>query len=239
MSRLLNPEHLITLGVIALLTAALVVAARVRPGSWTVTACRALALLILVNEAGWWVWLALQHTWSASYALPLQLCDVAAFVAAAALWSRRPLLVELTYFWGLAGTTNALISPDLPDHFPSYLFLQYFVAHGGIVAAALLLVIGLRITPRRGAVARVVALTIALVVVDAIANALTGGNYMYLRYAPDVPNLLDLMGPWPEYIVWAAGLALALFVVLDLPFAMRRRAAAAPPPALRATESHR
>jgi hypothetical integral membrane protein (TIGR02206 family) len=222
MDRLLSTEHLVTLGVIAACTAALVIAARRRPGPWTVLACRALALVILGNEAGWWVWLGFQHTWSASYALPLQLCDVVAFVAAAALWFRQPLLVELTYFWGIAGTANGLISPDLTDHFPSYLFLQYFIAHGAIVAAALLLVVGLRITPREGVLVRVVALTLALVLVDAGANALTGGNYMYLRHTPDVPNLLDLMGAWPWYIASAAGLALALFVALDLPFVTRR-----------------
>jgi hypothetical integral membrane protein (TIGR02206 family) len=227
MSRLLTAEHLITLGVIAACVAPLVTAARVRPGRWARPACRALALVILANELGWWVWLGFQHTWSAAYALPLQLCDVVAFVAAAALWFRRPLLVELTYFWGLAGTANGLISPDLPDHFPSYLFLQYFIAHGAIVAAALLLVVGLRITPRRGAVLRVVALTLALVAVDAAANAMTGGNYMYLRRTPDAPNVLDLMGPWPVYLVAASVIALAFFVALDLPFWRRRRAGAA------------
>src|SRR6266850_1223363 len=126
MDRLTSVEHLATLAVIAIAITALVTAALWRPGRWTVVAGRTLALVILVNECGWWVWLAGQHTWSTSYALPLQLCDVVAFVAAAALWFRRPLLVELTYFWGVAGTANGLISPDLPDHFPSYLFLQYF-----------------------------------------------------------------------------------------------------------------
>ena len=222
MSALLSLEHLATLGVIAVCIAALVASARLWPGAWTIAACRALALVILVNECSWWVWLSFQHTWSASYALPLQLCDVVAFVAAAALWFRQPLLVELTYFWGLAGTANGLISPDLPDHFPSYLFLQYFIAHGAIVAAALLLVFGLRITPRQGAVARVIALTLTLVVIDAGVNLLTGGNYMYLRHTPGVASLLDLMGPWPWYIVAAAGLAVAIFVALDLPFAGRR-----------------
>ncbi len=240
MSRLLSVEHLVTLGVIALSIAALVTAARLGPTGpasrpaiasprgaedsrgWTLLACRVLAIVIVANECGWWVWLGFQHTWSASYALPLQLCDVVAFVAAAALWFRQPLLVELTYFWGLAGTVNGLISPDLPDHFPSYLFLQYFIAHGAIVAAALMLVVGLRITPRRGAVARVLALTLALSVIDSAANLLTGGNYMYLRYKPGVPSLLDLMGPWPWYVFESAGLAVAIFVALDLPFVIRR-----------------
>lgn len=231
MTALLNLEHLVTLGVIALGIGALVTATRMWPVSaassvagrgWTVTACRSLAVLILANECSWWVWLGLQHTLSASYALPLQLCDVVAFVAAAALWFRHPLFVELTYFWGLAGTANGLISPDLAGHFPSYVFLQYFIAHGAIVAAALLLVVGLRITPRRFAVARVIALTVALAAVAAGANFLTGGNYMYLQHTPGVPNLLDVMGPWPWYVVAAAGLAVAIFVALDLPFAINR-----------------
>jgi hypothetical integral membrane protein (TIGR02206 family) len=225
MSGLLSIEHLVTVGVIAVCIALLVAAARLRPGAWTVLACRALAVLIVANECGWWVWLGLQHTWSASYALPFQLCDVVAFVSAAALWSRHPLLAELTYFWGLAGTSNGLISPDVPVHFPHYLFLQYFIAHGTIVAAALLLVVGLRITPRRGAVLRVLALLLGLTGLDAVVNLLTGGNYMYLRHTPGAPTLLDLMGPWPWYIVAATAVAVAIFVVLDFPFYIGRKQA--------------
>lgn len=225
MDQLLTAEHMTTLGVIAICIVGLVTAARVRPGQWTVVAGRSLALGILINECGWWVWLAEQHTWSASYALPLQLCDVVAFVAAGALWFRHPLLVELTYFWGLAGTANGLISPDVQDHFPGYLFLQYFIAHGAIVAAALFLVVGLRITPRRGALLRVVALTLALAAIDAVVNLVTGGNYMYLRHTPGVASLLDVMGPWPWYILTAAGLAVVIFLCLDLPFAIGRRRA--------------
>jgi hypothetical integral membrane protein (TIGR02206 family) len=215
-------EHLLTLALIALVIVSLVAAARLRPGPWTVFACRVLAVVILANEAAWWVWLGAHHTWSVGYALPFQLCDVAGLVSAAALWSRQPLLVELTYFWGLAGTANGLITPDISDHFPSFGFMQYFIAHGTIVAAALLLVAGLRIAPRRGAVLRVFGLTVGLLVLDAGVNLVTGGNYLYLRHTPGVHNLLDVFGPWPWYIVGAAGVALAAFLVLDLPFAINR-----------------
>ncbi|MHB8588853.1 MAG: YwaF family protein [Candidatus Dormibacteraceae bacterium] len=223
MAKLLSTEHLMTVAVMAVVTASLVVAARRRPGPWTVIACRVLAIVIVANEAAWWIWLGVQHTWSASYALPFQLCDVAAIVAAAALWSRQPLLVELTYFWGLAGTANGLITPDISDHFPTFGFMQYFIAHGTIVAAALLLVVGLRIAPRRGAVLRVFGLTFGLLVVDAGVDLVTGGNYLYLQATPGVPSLLNVFGPWPWYIVGAAGVALASFLVLDLPFAISRR----------------
>lgn len=215
-------EHILTVTVSAAVITVLVTSARMRPGAWTVPAARALAILIAVNEISWFAVEWWDGVFNLQNDLPLHLCDVAALIAVAALWTRRQLLVELTYFWGVAGTANGLLSPDLPDHFPSYLFLQYFIAHGTIVAAALLLVIGLRITPRQGAVARVLALTLALVVLDAGVNLVSGGNYMYLRHTPDVPSLLDLMGPWPWYIVEAAGLAVAIFVALDLPFAIGR-----------------
>jgi hypothetical integral membrane protein (TIGR02206 family) len=221
--RLLAVEHLITLAVTAAVVAGLVAAARLRPGPWTVVACRILAVIILVNEGAWWVWLGAHGTWSPSYALPLQLCDVAAVVSAAALWFRKQLLVELTYFWGLAGTANGLITPDITDHFPSFVFMEYFIAHGTIVAAALMLVIGLGLAPRRGAVMRVFGLTFGLLVLDAGVNLVTGGNYLYLRHIPGQHSLLDVLGPWPWYIVAAAGVALLLFAILDLPFAIGRR----------------
>jgi hypothetical integral membrane protein (TIGR02206 family) len=101
--------------------------------------------------------------------------------------------------------------------------MQYFIAHGAIVAAALFLVIGLRIAPRPGAVARVFGLTLGLLVLDAVINLLTDGNYLYLRHTPGAHSLLDMLGPWPWYIVGAAALALVLFAILDLPFSVGRR----------------
>ncbi len=223
-----SAEHLVTVAVIALGIVVLVTAARRRPGAWTVPAARFLAVIILANEAGWWVWLGLNHALSISYALPLQLCDVAAAITALALWLRAPILVELTYFWGIAGTANGLVTPDISDHFPSFPYVQYFVQHGGIVAGALFLTAGLRITPRPWAWLRVYALTVVLLAVDSLANLLTDGNYLYLRHTPGVRSILDLMGPWPWYIIGAAILAVVFFVLLDLPFMGVRRDLAEP-----------
>jgi hypothetical integral membrane protein (TIGR02206 family) len=233
----LSAEHLITVAVIAAVTTLLVVAARLRPGRWIDTAAIALGLVILVNEASYYIWIGLRGQFDVSWALPVQLCDVASVITALALWFRSQLLVELTYFWGIAGTANGLLTPDISDHWPSYPYIQYFVQHGGIPCAALFLVVGLRIAPSTWAVARVYALTFVLLLADAFVNLLTNGDYMYLRRPPGVSNLLDLMGPWPWYIVGAAILALFLFVVLDAPFKIaalaraRSRTSPYPPPA--------
>jgi uncharacterized membrane protein YwaF len=46
---------------------------------------------------------------------------------------------------------------------------------------------------------------------------------MFLRRPPGNWTLLKLLGPWPWYIVSAAGVALVLLAVLDLPFWFDRR----------------
>lgn len=225
MNDLLAPEHVWALLAIAAAIAALVVAARRRPGAWI----RVLALVLVVDEASWWVYLALGGGVPGERAqpLPLQLCDVAILVAAAALWTRWPLLVEVTYFWALAGTLQALVTPDLPHHFPTYPYFQYYIAHGGTVAAALVLVVGLRIAPRPWAVLRVIGITAAYAALVYAVDAVTGADYMFLRAKPDTPSLLDELGPWPWYILSASALGIVLFAILDSPFRLFQRRAEA------------
>jgi len=217
---LLSTEHLLAITAIVVITAVLVAAARLRPRPWTRIACIALAVILVGAEVGWWAYLATTHSTGADLAsaLPLQLCDAAIFVAAAALIRRNQLVVEVTYFWGLAGTIQSVITPDLPQHFPSFPFFQYYVAHGGIVAAALFLVGGLGQWPRRDAVLRVAGITIVYALLVGVIDAATGANYMYLRSKPASASLLDLLGPWPVYIAWASLVGAALLLILDAPF---------------------
>jgi hypothetical integral membrane protein (TIGR02206 family) len=158
--------------------------------------------------------------------LPLHLTDAVTLVAALALWSRRALPFELTYFWGLTASLMAVLTPALgsDDRFPSFLFWHYFVTHSGVVLAAVFLAFGLGLTPRRGAVRRMFLATVAWAGVAAAGNLATGGNYMFLRERPTTASLLDYLGPWPWYILGAAVLALGLFALLDLPFRRRDRA---------------
>jgi len=56
---------------------------------------------------------------TAADAMPMQLCDWAMFAVIAALVTRRRGVYELAYFWGLAGTLQAILTPNLRDGFPS------------------------------------------------------------------------------------------------------------------------
>lgn len=217
-----TPEHVGALLATAIAAAGLVVLARRNQNWWWL---RLLAAVLVADEI---VWLATVvagggEPGQRAQPLPLQVCDVAIFVAALALWTRNQLAVEVTYFWGLAGTIQGLLTPDLPQHFPNYLYFQYYIAHGGVVTAALVLVVGLRLYPRRLALIRIAGLTAAYAIFVGLVDAATGADYMYLRAKPASASLLDVLGPWPVYILSATVVAIVLFVVLDTPFRLSRR----------------
>lgn len=87
--------------------------------------------------------------------------------------------------------------------------------HVAAIAATCLLVFGIRRLPRRWAVWRVYAVTIAFAPLAAICCLATGGNYMFLRRGPAGGSILDLFGAWPWFIPGAAVLGLALLLVLE------------------------
>ena len=209
----------LSVGIAATLCTTLCVMARRRPGPWTAWVRRILALLLAGVAVTFVVAPVVDGTWTARSSLPINLCDAAVVIAAVACWSPRlQLAVELTYFWGLAGTLQAVTTPDLSVRFPHLAFWEFVLGHLGIVFAAVYLVVGLRIFPRRRAVVRIFVITVAYTAVVGVVDALTGGNYMFLRAIPSHTSLLSVLGPWPWYIVSAAGVALVLLAVLDAPF---------------------
>ncbi len=216
--QLWSATHLVALASIAGLAGAGVWLAR---GRCAVRVSRGLALCIAVAFVVDHIAAAALGEWSLDRYLPLHLSDVVTIVAVLALWHPRPLLVELTYFWGLTASVQAVLTPNLGDDFPDLLVVTFFVTHGGVVVAALLLVVGRGLVPRAGAVARTFAATLIVAAGAAIGTLATGGNYMFLRDKPP-DSLLDLMGPWPWYIASAGLLGLALFALLDTPFRRHR-----------------
>jgi MFS transporter, UMF1 family len=213
----LSTAHLVVLALTALLCVLAVVVPRRWPERrWLAWPARGLAVLFVASEVALRVVLLAQGDWDWGTDLPLQLSDAALVAAVVALWSARPpaLAVELTYLWAFTATVQALATPALhqgPDHLFFYVF---FVTHSGVLVAACYLMWGQRLTLRPGAAWRAFAASAAVATAAGTANVITGGNYMFLRRVPSKGSLLDLMGPWPWYLVSAAGLALALFALL-------------------------
>jgi hypothetical integral membrane protein (TIGR02206 family) len=204
--------------------AVLVPLARLRPGRWVTVVSWLLAILLLANEVEYQIYQVSNGSWGAGYSLPLYLCDIGSFVAAAALIWPKTILVEVTWFWAIAGAVQGILTPDHVIIFPSYDWLEFYTDHIGLVLAAVFLVVGRRLHPQPGAVWRVIAVSVAVLAIVGIVDAVTGGNYDYLR-APSPGSIQSLLGPWPWYILGTTVVGLILFAILDAPFWPERRRA--------------
>ncbi|HET6361036.1 MAG TPA: TIGR02206 family membrane protein [Gemmatimonadota bacterium] len=217
----MSPAHVGVLTLTAVVSVGLAMLARAEPESGPVVRA-GLAGFLLAGAIGYVVaeWrLGVLSVWDF---LPLHLCDFAIFVAAFALVTRRPGAVELLWFWALTGTVLAVLTPAVSGSFPDWRWLLYFAMHGGVIAAAAVLVLGCGIQPRRGAAWRAFGWTVLYAGIVAIVDLLTGANFLWLRAKPVQPTVLDWLGPWPVYLVAAGAIGLAGFHLLALPFREKR-----------------
>ena len=228
-------EHVAAVAATAVVAVLLVAGARRWGDAWARPVARGLAVVILAGFVGEQVAYAARGEWTARVNLPLQLSDVVTLAAIAALWRPRSVrLVELVYFWAFTASLQAVLTPDLRQAFPDVLFFTYFTTHSGAIVAAALLVFGAGRVLGPDAALRAFGATAAVAAVAAVATVLTGGNYMFLRRKPVDGSLLDVMGPWPVYILVAAIVGLLMFLALawvTLQSAARPTSSSAIPPA--------
>ena len=156
--------------------------------------------------------------------VPLRLTDLATVAAACALWSRAQWAYALTYYWGLVLSTQALISPVLtgPD-FPHYQFLAFWAIHLLVVWAAIYLTWGRRMRPRWRSYRFTVLVTVVWAAVTFTFNRVAGTNYGFLNRKPATATLLDVLGPWPLYLLSATTLILAVWALMTWPWERTRR----------------
>lgn len=155
--------------------------------------------------------------------LPLHVCDLVGLATVFALIFRVPRIFEIAYFWGLAGTLQAVITPDLVHGFPDPHFLFFFVGHGGIIAGILFCALGLDLRVHPISILRATLWLYVYAIAVGAVNALMDANFGYLCQKPNEPSLLDLLGPWPIYILVMAVIAPILFEILYLPYVVRDR----------------
>ena len=164
--------------------------------------------------------------WSLERTLPLQLCDLAWMTAVYALWARRRWAVALTYYWGLTLTTQAVLTPDLAAEFPDPAFLLFWAMHLLVVWAAVYLTWGVGLTPDWHGYRTALLVTVGWAAAMLGLNALAGTNFGYLNAKPSSASVLDLLGPWPWYVVVATVVVAAAWALLTWPWiALDRRLA--------------
>ncbi len=217
-----NNSHLITLAVIAALSALAAWGARKGSSLGRAWIGRLLAFLLLGYGIGFYVEQALAHELTWRYSLPLELCNVVLIACIVSLlWPNR-LTIEMAYFWGLGGVLQANLTPDITLGFPSWQFVLIFFSHGVTLISIAFLIAGREFRVQKRSILRMmIGLNVYGLLIGAI-DVLTGWNYGYLRHKPDMPSLIDYMGPWPWYLVSIEATGLIIFFLLYLPWSRSR-----------------
>lgn len=220
--QLLGPSHLTVLFLTAAIPVALIILARRHPGSVR-PICWSLAAVLLLNKVAVLTYACVYNTVPWSQRLPMQLCDWVTFITAAALLIDNRTLRELAYFWGLAGTLQATLTPDLAFDFPEFYFFTFNISHSGIIISVFFILFALGLKPAGMSLVRSF-LWLQVYLVSALAvNWLLNENYGYLCRKPRNPSLMDYLGDWPWYLLSLEALALLFFILLWAPFALHSR----------------
>ena len=151
--------------------------------------------------------------------LPLHMCGAMVWITAAALIAEKRSLYPLLYFFGVAGATQALITPDLGDFgFPHYRFFQTMLSHGLLVAGGLWVVTVERWQPTLRSLGAVLLGLNAYALAILWVNLRIGSNYLFVAAKPESASLMDFLPEWPWYLLILEGLTIVIFTLMYLPF---------------------
>ncbi len=165
--------------------------------------------------------------WNLRTSLPLQICDFAWVLAVYALWTRRRWAAAVNWLWGMTLTLMGLLTPDLASGWAEPRFWMFWGMHWLIVWSGVYLVWGLRIVPTWRDFRLAVGMTAVWAVGVMVFNALVGTNYGYLNRKPAQASLLDVLGPWPAYVLAEVVIVAAAWALMTAAWrlAERRRGA--------------
>lgn len=192
-----------------------------------------LGIFLLARELWIHPYLASRGLWTKDSSLPLHLCDLTAIFSWVALLWRNQVVYECLFYWGIPGAIISLATPEFtlargvinPDGTlgsEPLIFLDYYVSHGGNLAAVLYLTFALGMKPGRGSWWKISLLGQPLLLAVGLINRLIDTNYIFLREPPQVAGAL-IIGPWPWYVFGMIIMVILCSLVLYIPYGLKYR----------------
>jgi len=180
-----------------------------------------LSAVLALNYIGYLIFVRSLGMVSWHQMLPLQLCDWGMVVVIVAIWSGNQRWFEVAYFWGIGGTLQAVLTPNLRFGFPDWRFISFFTSHSGIIIGVVFLMLTRRYRPYPMSIVRVFLWSEFYFVVTLIADELTGFNYGFLLHKPEAFSILSFLSDSrPLYLLELHGVALLFFLGFYAPFAI-------------------
>ncbi|MCE9647656.1 MAG: TIGR02206 family membrane protein [Chloroflexi bacterium] len=185
------------------------------------------AIAIVVNETALHIWSIYWGIWNIQTLLPLHLCSVMIWLSAYMLVTKNYTIYEMVYFLGLGGAMQAALTPAdaAAYNFPHFRIMQTFIAHGLLINIAVYMTVVEGFRPTLASFKRIFLWTNVYMVIIFFVNRAIGSNYLFIAAKPAFPTLLDMLAPWPWYILELETIGFVIFFILYIPFLIQDRRA--------------
>ena len=156
--------------------------------------------------------------------LPFHMCDLSEIFLAWFLLGGPKILYKCAFFWGIAGATMAIITPDISHHDLDYAF--FMIGHGMIVIGIMYATIALNNRPYAKDILTVSFITACILLpITYLINLILGepANFWYLMAKPAGASLMDAFPEPPFHLLVLTPLALAMFFLIYTPYFIKDR----------------
>jgi hypothetical integral membrane protein (TIGR02206 family) len=157
--------------------------------------------------------------------LPFHMCDLSEIFLIFFLLGGPSILYKCAFFWGLAGATMAIITPDIEFLDLDYAF--FMVGHGMIIIGIMYATVALDNRPYAKDIVTVSLITaLILLPVTYLINYILGepANFWYLMQKPAGASLMDAFPEPPYHLLVTTPLAILMFCLIYIPYFVKDRA---------------
>src|SRR5207249_6799803 len=180
-----------------------------------------LSAVLVLNFVVYLIFILRRDITTLQQMLPMQLCDWGMVVVIVAMCIGNQRWFEVAYFWGIGGTLQAVLTPNLRFGFPDWRFISFFTSHCGIIIGVVFLMLTRKYRPYPMSIVRTFIWSEIYFIITLVADELTGFNYGFLLHKPEAFSILSFLSDLrPLYLLEMHGVALLFFLGLYAPFAV-------------------
>ncbi|WP_425391257.1 TIGR02206 family membrane protein [Ekhidna sp.] len=158
--------------------------------------------------------------------LPLIFCNLIGLFLPIFAFYRKQWLFDILYYIIMAGAVMSVLTPALKQAYPHYEAFKFWIVHGGLVIFILYQMIVYGYWPTRKGILTSFLFIQAYVLFIIGVNYILDANYLFLWEKPTTASILDILGPWPYYIIIMDLILLPYFFILYAPIWLIRRKSA-------------
>lgn len=181
-----------------------------------------IAITLILIESCYHIWMYVNGIWEVSHAIPLELCSLSLILSVILLLTRKKIIYEILLFTALLGASQAIFTPLLNFEFPHFRYFHFFYTHLMMIWVVLYFTWVHGYKPTIWSIVKLFFFLNVLMPIIMLINKAVDGNYMFLSYKPKSPSLLDLLGPYPWYILSMEFLLITLSLIVWLIFREKR-----------------